>query len=194
MGRRSTLLITALLSFAGCPREQRDTGVSAPAAGAATAEAGRLTLASPALKEGQPIDKRFTCDGADASPALSWTSAPRGTASFALVVDDPDAPSGVFTHWLLWGVPAARSSLPEKVERTGEVKEIGRQGKNDFDELGWRGPCPPAGKPHRYRFTLHALSVGPELAAGASKAELERAMAGKVLGQSTLTATYQRSK
>jgi Raf kinase inhibitor-like YbhB/YbcL family protein len=153
----------------------------------------KLGLTSSSLGEGQPIDKRHTCDGADLSPPLAWTGAPSGTQSFALIVDDPDAPAGSFTHWVLWALAATRTSLPEGVAKDPEVAGLGRQGLNGFGAVGYRGPCPPAGKLHHYRFTLHALSASPDLPAGTTKrAELEGAIAGKVLAETTLTVTYTR--
>jgi hypothetical protein len=153
----------------------------------------KLALTSSSLSEGQPIDKRHTCDGADVSPPLAWSGTPAGTASLALIVDDPDAPAGTFTHWVLWGLAATRVDLPEGVARDPELAAIGRQGTNSFGKVGYYGPCPPAGQKHNYRFTLHALSSSPDLPAGGTKrAELEAAMAGKILGQVTLTATYAR--
>jgi hypothetical protein len=182
---RWTSLACGLLA-AGCSKPT-------PPAGSGGAVAG-FTLESPSLSEGQPIARGFTCDGEDRSPALRWSVPPAGTRSFALIVDDPDAPSGVFTHHLLFGIDPARRELPAALAREGELQGIGRQGKNDFDKLGWSGPCPPPGKPHRYRFTLLALSAPIGLAAGATKQELEAASAGKVLARATLTATYARAR
>lgn len=153
----------------------------------------KLALTSSSLSEGQPIDKRHTCDGADLSPPLAWTGAPSGTQSFALIADDPDAPAGTFTHWVLWAIPSTRAELPEGVAKDPEVAGVGRQGLNGAAKVGYSGPCPPAGKLHHYRFTLHALSSSPDLPAGTTKrAELEAAIAGKILAQTTLTATYTR--
>lgn len=170
-------------------------GCSKPTAPAGSGgQLASFALESPSLDEGKPIARGFTCDGEDRSPALRWSAPPAGTRSLALIVDDPDAPSGVFTHHLLFGIDPARRELPAALAREGELEGIGRQGKNDFDKLGWNGPCPPPGKPHRYRFKLHALSASLELAAGATKQELEAAIAGKVLAQATLTATYARAR
>jgi Raf kinase inhibitor-like YbhB/YbcL family protein len=188
---RTVLIISLAALLSGCPKNQPDPaspdtsspGRSAPAT---------LTLASTLITEGQPIDRRHTCDGADLSPPLSWTTPPR-TASLVLIVDDPDAPSGTFTHWLLYGLRPDRSSLPEGVDKASEVKDLGRQGKNDFGKLGYGGPCPPPGTPHRYRFKLFALSADPQLAAEADKEAVEKALAGKILAHATLTATYRRA-
>jgi Raf kinase inhibitor-like YbhB/YbcL family protein len=203
MLRLMTVVLCAL-ALAGCSSESApptpDGRADGPAPDRAAdrasppKEAGaQLALSSSAIAEGQPIDKKHTCDGADASPPLAWSGAPAGTASWALVVDDPDAPAGVFSHWVLWALAANRSSLPEGVAREAEPAGIGRQGKNGFGKIGYNGPCPPAGKLHHYRFKLYALSSTVDLPAGTTtSAELEAAVAGKTLAQSTLTGTYSR--
>jgi Raf kinase inhibitor-like YbhB/YbcL family protein len=138
------------------------------------------------------ISKKYTCDGADVSPALNWTDAPAGTQSFALIADDPDAPVGTWTHWSIWNIPAKATALPEDVPKVGESGDGARQGKNDFQRIGYGGPCPPAGKPHRYFFKLYALDAMLDVKAGASRKELERAMKGHVLSQTELMGKYGR--
>jgi Raf kinase inhibitor-like YbhB/YbcL family protein len=187
---RTAILVSLAAFLAGCPKNQ--PGPATP--DRSSPSTSTMTLTSTSLREGQGIDRRHTCDGADLAPSLSWTPPPPRTASLVLIVDDPDAPSGTFTHWLLYGLRPDRSSLPQGVDKTAEVKDVGRQGKNDFGKLGYGGPCPPPGKPHHYRFTLFALGADPQLAAEADKEAVEKAMAGKILGQGTLTATYQREK
>lgn len=151
-------------------------------------------LSSTVLTEGQPVDKKYTCDGNDVSPPLSWTAPPANAASLALIVDDPDAPSGTFTHWLLYAVPPSRTSLAEGVDKVAEVKDVGRQGKSDFGKVGYGGPCPPAGKPHHYRFKLLALSADPGLAAEADRPAVDKAIAGRIIGQAMLTVLYTRAR
>ncbi len=151
-----------------------------------------FTLSSGAFPQQAPIPQNFTCDGKDDSPPLAWQGAPDGTKAFALIVDDPDAPSGVFTHWLIWDIPSSATKLPQGVAKTGEVEGGAHQGRNGFGKTGYGGPCPPPGKPHRYIFKLHALSQTLGLRAGASKAELLQAMQGKVLGTAELVGTYGR--
>jgi Raf kinase inhibitor-like YbhB/YbcL family protein len=143
-------------------------------------------LRSPEFERGQPIPRKHTCEGEDVSPPLAWAGAPEGTASLALVVDDPDAPSGTFTHWLAWGIDPAAGSLAE-----GEAGPV--EGRNDFGSSGWRGPCPPPGHgPHRYSFRLYALESELDLPAGAGKTEVERAIAEGVLAAAELVGTHER--
>lgn len=146
-----------------------------------------FTLRSDAFENGQPIPARHTCEGEDVSPSLSWSEPPEGTRSFALVVDDPDAPRGTFTHWLAWGIGADAGGL-------GEGEAPPREGRNDFGESGYRGPCPPPGHgPHRYSFRLAALDSELELAAGAGKSEFERALDGHALAVAELVGAYERT-
>ncbi len=145
-----------------------------------------LSLRSAAFADGEPIPRRHTCEGEDLSPPLSWSGVPEGTRSLALIVDDPDAPAGTFVHWLAWGLDPARGGLGE-----GEAAPV--EGRNGFGASGYRGPCPPPGHgPHRYFFRLFALDSELGLAAGASRAELERALEGHVLARAELAGTYER--
>lgn len=139
---------------------------------------------------GETIPKRFTCEGANHSPKLTWSGAPDGTRSFVLIMDDPDAPGGTWNHWLLWNIESSVTSLEEGVE--GSVH--GRPGTNDFGEPAYGGPCPPKGHgPHRYFFRLLALDVeNLGLPAGARRAELDRAMTSHVLAEATYMGTYER--
>ena len=151
-----------------------------------------FTISSPSFRNGAEIPKKFTCDGADVSPLLSWSGAPSATKSFALIADDPDAPVGTWTHWVIFDLPASTSGLPENVAKTADPPTGGRQGQNDFHKLGYGGPCPPPGKPHRYFFKLYALDLQLGLKAGASKHEVERAMDGHVLAKAEWMGTYHR--
>lgn len=145
-----------------------------------------FSLKSAALAEGQPVPMVHTCDGENLSPPLAWSEPPPGTKAFALVVDDPDAPGGLFTHWLVADIAAAVRAL--------EVDEAaGVQGTNDFRKTGWGGPCPPRGHgPHHYRFRLHALGRTLRLRRGFSRADLDSALRGAVLATATLTTRYER--
>jgi Raf kinase inhibitor-like YbhB/YbcL family protein len=151
-----------------------------------------LKLTSSAFEPGATIPKKFTCDGPDVSPALAWTEPPPGTQSFALICDDPDAPVGTWVHWVLFDVPASTRSLPEDVAKTDELPGGARQGRNDFRKIGYGGPCPPRGPAHRYFFKLYALDAKLALKSGATKADIERAMAGHVLAQTELMGRYAR--
>lgn len=149
-------------------------------------------VASAAFSAGQMIPKQFTCDGDDVSPELSWKDAPAGAKSFALIMDDPDAPAGTWVHWVLYNLPANAKELPEGVAKQEQLPDGSVQGRNDFRKIGYGGPCPPAGKPHRYFFKLYALDGKLDLKAGASKADVERAMKGHVLGGAHLIGRYGR--
>jgi Raf kinase inhibitor-like YbhB/YbcL family protein len=147
---------------------------------------------TPAFPAGGTIPKKFTCDGADMSPQLSWKEAPAGTQSFALIMDDPDAPVGTWVHWVLYNVPANMTELPEGVGKQARLANGTLQGRNDFHKTGYGGPCPPAGKPHRYFFKLYALDTKLNLRAGATKAELEHAMKDHILVATELMGRYGR--
>ena len=149
-------------------------------------------LTSSAFQAGGTIPRPHTCDGTDASPALTWSDPPPGTASFALVCDDPDAPVGTWVHWVLYELPPSARQLPEGVPTEPLLKDGSRQGTNDFKRTGYGGPCPPPGKPHRYFFRLYALDTSLRLAPGKTKAELLKAMEGHVKGQAELVGRYSR--
>jgi len=148
-------------------------------------------LKSPAFAANAPLARTFSCDGPDRSPPLRWTDPPAGTKSYALVVEDPDAPSGTWIHWVLYGIPASVRQLPEGVAKRETVAGTGSQGVNDFKKVGWGGPCPPPGPAHRYVFTLYALDTDLSLPAGKTKADLQEAMEGHILGQAELTGRFQ---
>ena len=151
-----------------------------------------LSISSPVFQEGEDIPAKYSCEGQDISPPLAWGEPPAGTYSFALIVDDPDAPGRVFTHWVLFNLPADSRELPEAVPTQPQLSSGALQGKNDFGKTGYGGPCPPPGRPHRYQFTLYALDQLLDLKSGASKQQVLEAMQGHILGQGQLTGTYQR--
>jgi Raf kinase inhibitor-like YbhB/YbcL family protein len=151
-----------------------------------------FTLTSSAFTEGAAIPDRHTCSGAEVSPPLRWTDAPAGTRAFALVVDDPDAPRGTFTHWLVWNLPADADSLPETGRGGGQLPGGAPEGTNSGGDRGWMGPCPPPGGPHRYHFTLHALDAELQLPAGADRAAVLAAVERHSLGQARLMGRYER--
>ncbi len=160
----------------------------------ARAKGGTMSfeLTSTAFSVGETIPKKFTCDGPDVSPQLKWNEPPAKTLSIALIMDDPDAPSGTWVHWVLYDLPANTRELPEGVAKQDQVSGGARQGRNDFGKIGYGGPCPPPGKPHRYFFKLYALDAKLGLKAGATKAEVERAMKGHILAQAELMGKYGR--
>ena len=151
-----------------------------------------IVLSSTAFKEGDRIPVKYTCDGQDISPALVWDEPPQQTEAFVLMVDDPDAPGGVFTHWMIFNIPANTHQFGEGVPIQEQLESGALQGKNDFGKIGYRGPCPPSGSSHRYRFTIYALDQRLNLKAGASKKQVIDAMQGHILAQGRLTGTYQR--
>ena len=151
-----------------------------------------ISLSSTAFKEGDKIPDNYTCDGQDISPALIWDEPPQQTEVFVLIVDDPDAPSGVFTHWVLFNIPASIRQLGEGIPTQEQLDSGALQGKNDFGRIGYGGPCPPQGSIHRYRFIIYALDQKLNLKEGASKKQVSDAMQGHILAQGQLTGTYQR--
>jgi Raf kinase inhibitor-like YbhB/YbcL family protein len=151
-----------------------------------------FAMSSTSFQNGGDIPKKFTCDSADISPELSWTEPPAGTQSFTLIADDPDAPAGTWTHWVLFNVQPAARNLPEGVSKIDELPDGARQGRNDFHKIGYNGPCPPPGKPHRYFFKLYALDRKLDLKPATSKQEVEQAMQGHILGTGERMGKYQR--
>ncbi len=151
-----------------------------------------FAISSPAFPQGGDIPRKFTCDGADVSPELLWTEPPAGTQSFTLIADDPDAPGGTWTHWVLYDLPGTRTNLAEGVNKIDELPGGERQGRNDFRKIGYNGPCPPPGKPHRYFFKLYALKGNLDLKPGASRQEVEQALPNLVLAQAEWMGKYQR--
>ena len=160
-------------------------------ASASTSQA-QMKLMSPAIAPGAPIANDHACAGADRSPSLSWANAPQNTKTFALVVEDPDAPGGTFIHWVAYNIPAHVTSLPEGVPQSTEIAEGGTNGINGFDHVGYNGPCPPPGKLHHYHFRLYALdsTLAPGDKAGAEA--VQSAMKGHVLATAELVGTFQR--
>lgn len=151
-----------------------------------------LKISSSSFSDGGNIDRKFTCDGADLSPQLSWNDPPAATKSFALLVDDPDAPVGNWNHWTMWNLPANAHSLQENHSKEAHLTDGSEQGHNDFRKTGYNGPCPPPGKPHRYYFKPFALDAKLELKPNASKKELEAAMKGHILAQAEWMGRYGR--
>lgn len=138
------------------------------------------------------IDRKYTCDGEDVSPPVSWGDLPEGTASLALVCYDIDAPRGIFVHWVIFNIPPTLNSLPEGVPKKGVVEGLGIQGKNDFGSLGYGGPCPPYGE-HRYVFLLLALGKKLDLGEGVEAAQMLSEAEEYVLGYGEVVLTYRRA-
>ncbi len=197
------LVLVVLMSFAGCPAPrpatQADTGVAAATPAAAPADAPQegstvaWQLTSSAFAHGKQIPKQHTADGEDVSPALAWTPPPEGTQQLALLCDDPDAPVGTWNHWVAYGLAPTLTALPQGGAKTPTVATPALlQGKNSFGKVGYNGPAPPPGKPHRYQFTLYALKQKLSLQPGASRQQLLDAMEGSVIARTMLEGLYGR--
>lgn len=151
-----------------------------------------IEVTSPAFTEGATIPVEHTCDGEDISPPLKWKALPDNTKSIALISDDPDAPGGTWVHWVLYAIPPDVTEFPAGVLRSQVLSNGARQGKNDFNRLGYGGPCPPKGSPHRYFFKVYALDIEVDLVPGATKSELLQSIDGHILAQGQLMGRYQR--
>jgi Raf kinase inhibitor-like YbhB/YbcL family protein len=152
-----------------------------------------IRIRSSAFADGQPIPSKHTCDGEDVSPPLSWENAPGETESFALICDDPDAPSGTLVHWVLYDVPGTTTDIPEALPPKEIVLNGAKQGRNHFENIGYGGPCPPPGAgAHRYFFKLYALDEELGLKPGATKDDVQNAMKGHILSEGELIGTYKR--
>ena len=147
----------------------------------------KMKITSSAFQEGANIPSKFTCDGADTSPPLQIADVPSGAKRLALIVDDPDAPSGLFTHWMVWNISPQTGTVGE-----GSTPK-GIDGTNDFGKSGYGGPCPPSGT-HRYYFKIFALDRELDLPSGAKRGQLDGAMKGHVIGQGELMGRYSRKK
>ena len=150
-----------------------------------------IEVKSEAFEEGGMIPNKYTCDGEDASPPLSWTGVPEGTEALALICDDPDAPVGTWVHWVIFNIPPDTTGLSENIPPERVLESGARQGRNDFGNIGYGGPCPPRGT-HRYYFKLYALDKKVDLEPGATKDELLKAMEGHILAEGRLMGRYKR--
>ncbi len=152
----------------------------------------QLRLTSPTIASGAAIADDYACTGANRSPALAWSNAPQSTKSFALIVDDPDAPRGTFVHWVAYNIPARVTSLAAGVPQTAEIAGGGTNGINSFEHIGYNGPCPPPGKIHHYHFRLFALDSKLTPDDGAGAAAIQSAMRGHVVATAELVGTFER--
>ena len=152
----------------------------------------QLVLTSSAIAPGAAIAADYACTGADRSPALAWTGAPGSAKSFALIVDDPDAPGGTFVHWVAYNIPARVTSLPAGLPRTAEIAGDGTNGINGFAHIGYNGPCPPPGKLHHYHFRLFALDSKLTPGDNANADAVRSAMKGRVVATAELVGTFER--
>lgn len=151
-----------------------------------------LRISSPAFGHEDTIPQKYTCKGDDLSPPLGWEGVPEGTESLVIICDDPDAPGGVFDHWLLFNIPPNKGGLPEGVSKDDELEDGSRHGRNGFGRNDYGGPCPPPGKPHRYFFKLYALDKRLPAEAGADKDLLQNEMEGHVLDSAEMIGMFSR--
>ena len=150
-----------------------------------------INVTSSAFTQGGMIPVLYTCDGRDISPPLSWTAGPAGTQSYAIIADDPDAPMGIWVHWVAYNIPASITTLPENVAKDKQLGDGTLQGINDFKDFGYGGPCPPGGT-HRYFFKVYALDTVLKAGPGLTKKKLLREIEGHTLAQGELMGSYSR--
>ncbi|MBE8540412.1 YbhB/YbcL family Raf kinase inhibitor-like protein [Geoglobus acetivorans] len=178
---RRVLLLVALLAvlLSGCSTEEK--------------KAEENLIVKTVFNEGSEIPRKYTCDGLNTNPSLHIGGLKSEVKSLAVIVDDPDAPSGVFTHWIAWNIPPV-GEIPDEIPREGVVSAPVKmvQGVNDFGRLGYDGPCPPEGQKHRYFFRVYALDTTLDLNPGASREELENAMKGHVIQYGEIVGVYRR--
>lgn len=150
-----------------------------------------MTLTSSAFANGQSIPAKYSCVGMEVSPPLEWNGAPVDTKSFALIMDDPDAPMGTWVHWILYNIPVTAHGLSENTPRDAELVNGALQGKNSGGDIGYGGPCPPSGT-HRYFIKFYALDTMLNIGSGAKKDQLIKAMQGHILAQGELMGTFSK--
>lgn len=191
MRKVEVVLVPAILVSIACTNRQQQAAQPQVTPATQQQQKSELKLTSTAFKEGEAIPRGYTCDGANISPPLEWIGVPKTAKSIAIIADDPDAPAGTWVHWVLYNLPADGLGLIENTPQTETLNGGGAQGKNDFNKIGYGGPCPPSGT-HRYFFNFYALDSELTLKPGATKAEVEKAMEGHIVGQAQLMGTYSR--
>lgn len=190
MKMRAGSIVLLMLFAVACAKQPTATTQSPPITQTSQATIAAIKLTSSAFKEGQPIPRQYTCDGVNISPPLEWSGIPKPAKTIAIIADDPDAPAGTWVHWVVYNLPADTMGMVENLPPGEDIKGGGFQGRNDFEKIGYGGPCPPSGT-HRYFFKLFALDNELTLKAGATKADLEKALAGHILAQTQLMGTYR---
>jgi Raf kinase inhibitor-like YbhB/YbcL family protein len=180
---KTTALLLSLTAVTGCH------GAKGPELGA---ESPSIQLTTTAFHDGDRIPGAFTCDGANTSPALAWSDPPAATKTFALVMDDPDAPMGTFVHWVIYNLPPTARSLPAAEPTQAKLSDGSLQGKNNFPGTGYGGPCPPGHSEHHYRFIVYAVDSVLPLQSGATKGQVEDALKGHIVARGKLTGRYSR--
>ena len=186
------LLAVAFLSPAcGGASKQTQTAAKETEANMTSVSDVKMVLTSTAFEEGEMIPKKYTCDGSNISPPIRWDSVPPQAKSLALIADDPDAPMGTWVHWVIFNIPPSLSGLPESIPPKDSLPNGSLQGKNDFRNSGYGGPCPPGGT-HRYFFKLYALDIMLQLKPGCTRADLLKAMQGHIVAEGQLMGRYSR--
>jgi len=193
MGRLKVLFVLIMMCLYACEGPKTDAPSAVDKEKAGGAKMAAIKVSSPAFENEAMIPAKYTCDGRDISPPLSWEGLPQGAKSIALISDDPDAPVGTWVHWVMWNIPPDKTGLPESMPKDGELADGTRQGTTDFKRTGYGGPCPPGGV-HRYYFKVYALDAMLEPAAGATKAQLLKAMEGHILAKGELMGRYTRRR
>ncbi|MGH9825684.1 MAG: YbhB/YbcL family Raf kinase inhibitor-like protein [Blastocatellia bacterium] len=184
------LPIVALVQ--SCSGSPSSTANSTESKRASSGKISAVTLTSRAFQPNMDIPSDYTCDGADQSPDLEWAGLPTGTKSVAVICEDPDAPGGTFTHWVVFDIPASEAGLSKSSPKTATMPNSARQGKNDFGAVGYGGPCPPRGSRHRYFFRIYALDTMLDHPSGSSRSEIESAIKSHAVGEGSLACSYSR--
>jgi Raf kinase inhibitor-like YbhB/YbcL family protein len=151
-----------------------------------------LQLTSSAFGPGAPIPDQYACKGADQSPEFRWSGAPQVSMTFAMVMHDPDAPVGDWVHWVAWNIPSGEHALAADFPKDSELSNGTRQGRNSFGKIGYNGPCPPPGKPHRYFFRIYAVDAKLDLGSGTTRGQLDAALKGHILAEAEYMGIYRR--
>lgn len=187
-----TLTFLTFVILGGCSKttDERAQQAAKEPSPAPNAPFTSLTVTSTGFAQGSMLPSRFTCEGEDVAPPLAWSDPPAGTKSFAVVVEDPDAPKKTFVHWIVYGLPPTARGLPEG---TKSAPPGTRDGENDFGRSGYGGPCPPSGR-HRYVFNVYALDIELPDLNKPHASDLDRAMNGHVLARGTLVGTYEKGQ
>lgn len=182
-----------ILSILSCSKEGKQDEKNVVPEQKGGAKMVTIQITSPAFKDGELMPPKYTCDGEDISPPLEWSGVPENAKSIVIICDDPDAPMGTWVHWVIYDIPPSLRSLQEGVPTERTLQNGAKQGKNDFGNIGYGGPCPPSGT-HRYFFKIYALDVQLNLPPGMTKKEIEKAMAGHVLASGQIIGKYKRTK
>jgi len=186
------LLLLAAILLCSCKSETPSSNNIRPSNQAVEGKKTEMKVTSRAFQDGGMIPKEYTCDGANLSPQLAWADVPEKTKTIAFIAEDPDAPGKTWIHWVAFNIPASARELPDNVPAQENISGGGKQGKNDFKNVGYGGPCPPSGSAHRYYFNLYALDAELNLDSSATKDQLLKAMDGHVLGEGQLMGKYQK--